>query len=467
MSPTAPIPSLESALALPRPQSAAEEQALVARFLGEIKKLFAGGEDPELRTRLLRALRHPVDCPKCAAACHVFQGSGGNENYRPGLLGGALRRIYHRYVRGGGRLAIWWHGDLELDWGRIARLAQMAYSCNLCERCVQSCHTGEHALVARQLRRVFREMGIAPIEPHAADAQGIRERVKAIDEQTSRRAGIEVNTAWDLEGADVLLLQPASAIADWPENIGAVAMLLTCAGIQWTMSSELAGEDLGRTFTEDSVELLKRSRRSVRVARSLGAKKIVAGESGVAYRVLYAYRPRAGQDEPDIPRDSIVTLIRDLVAGGRLAMDPLRNDFPVTLHDPCNLVRYGLIEPQREVLRRLCPQFREMDPWAEQNYCCGGGGGLTRIANSREWRVEVSGRKKMEQVLDAFSECLEAETRKYLCAPCGDCKAQLHALLEQHAPWDKHRIRCGGLAELVVNAMTAVRPGFLNWEAVR
>jgi Fe-S oxidoreductase len=233
------------------------------------------------------------------------------------------------------------------------------------------------------------------------------------------------------------------------------------------MSSELAGDELGRTFVEDGVELLRTARRSLRVARSLKARKIIAGESGVAYRALHAFAPRPGDDEPEVTRESVVTLIRDIVGSGRLEFDPIRNDFPVTVHDPCNLVRHGVVEPQREVLRRLCPQFREMDPWAEQNYCCGGGGGLARIETTGEWRVQVSGRTKMEQVLDAFSECLDADTRKYLCAPCGDCKSQLGELLEAHAPWEKHRIKCGGLAELAANAAVAVRPGFLNWETVQ
>lgn len=463
VSATGDIPSLQSALALPRPQNAEEEQALVARFLAGIRKCLDGKSDPVVRNRLLRAMEHPVDCPRCAAACHVYQGSGRDPDHRPGLLGGVLRRIYHKYVRGGGKLSTWWHGDVELDWTRVARLAQMAYSCNLCERCTQSCHTGEHALITRQLRVIFREMGITPIEKRGADAQWARERVAAIDEHTSQRTGIRVQTPWDLEGADVLLLQPVSAISDWPENVGAVALLLTRAGIKWTLSSEIAGDDLGGTFAEDSIELLKRARRYMQVARGLRAKKIVAGESGAAYRALYAYGPRP-DDGPEVTRVSLVELIRDIVHSGRLEFDPVRNDFAVTLHDPCNLVRHGVTEPQREVLRRLCPQFREMDPWADQNYCCGGGGGLTRIAGSREWRVEVSGRKKIEQVLDAFSECLDAGWRKYLCAPCGDCKTQLNTLLDEHAPWERHRILCGGLAELVVNAMVVVPRGFLNWE---
>lgn len=458
-------PTLEFPAVLPQPATPEEEQALVARFLVGIRKRFDANSDPGLRLRLLQAMRHPVDCARCAAACHVYQGSGRDPQYRPGVRAGVLRRIYHKYVKGGGRLSTWFHGDVDLDWARLSRLAQLAYGCNLCEHCTQSCRNSDHALISRELRGVFREIGVAPVEPPRQDAAWLRGQIAAIDEHTSQRTGLEVHTPWDVEGADVLLLQPSSGIVQWPENAGAIALLLTRAGIRWTMSSELAAEGAGRNFADDSVERLKTARRLMNVARSLKAKKILAGEYGAAYRELHAYTPRPG--EAEVERGSVLTLIADIVRSGRLEFDPVRNDFPVTLHDPCDLVRHGVVEPQREVLRRLCPQFREMDPWAEQNYCCGGGGGLTQIEGTRGWRVHVSGEKKMEQVLDAFSECLDADTRKYLCAPCGDCKTQLSELLAEHAPWEQHRIRCGGLAELVVNAMVAVRSGFLNWDAAQ
>jgi hypothetical protein len=86
------------------------------------------------------------------------------------------------------------------------------------------------------------------------------------------------------------------------------------------------------------------------------------------------------------------------------------------------------------------------------------------MSETRDWRVQVAGRKKIDQVMEAFSECLEdTEARKYLCAPCHDCRTQLRDLLAEYAPWETSLIRCGGLAELVANAMEAVRPGFLQW----
>ena len=70
----------------------------------------------------------------------------------------------------------------------------------------------------------------------------------------------------------------------------------------------------------------------------------------------------------NIPRESALVLLRDIVMSGRLKLDPSRNDFPVTLHDPCNMVRMmGIVEPQREILRAICPAVPRDDPaWRRQ-----------------------------------------------------------------------------------------------------
>jgi hypothetical protein len=54
--------------------------------------------------------------------------------------------------------------------------------------------------------------------------------------------------------------------------------------------------------------------------------------------------------------------------------------------------------------------------------------------------------------------------RKYVCAPCSNCKGQIRDTLAYHDIWRRHGILYGGLVELVVNAMTDVKPGFIEWE---
>ena len=58
----------------------------------------------------------------------------------------------------------------------------------------------------------------------------------------------------------------------------------------------------------------------------------------------------------NIPRESSLPLLEEIVMSGRIKLDPSRNNFPVTLHDPCNMVRLmGIVEPQRRILRKDLP----------------------------------------------------------------------------------------------------------------
>ncbi|MBN1631860.1 MAG: (Fe-S)-binding protein, partial [Thermoleophilia bacterium] len=217
----------------------------------------------------------------------------------------------------------------------------------------------------------------------------------------------------------------------------------------------------------DDAMLAKVALRHAEIARDLGVRKIVIGECGHAHKALAVTADRILTGDLIIPRESSMALLADLVESGRLELDPRRNDFPVTLHDPCNMVRLmGVVEPQRRILRRICPGFREMAPHGVDNYCCGGGSGFAIESrhNFEDWRFKVAGRRKMEQILSAFSDCMGPETNKYVCAPCSNCKGQIRDILAYYDLWETNRVLYGGLAELIVNAMVGVKPGFLRWE---
>ncbi|MDR2743740.1 MAG: (Fe-S)-binding protein, partial [Desulfovibrio sp.] len=202
-------------------------------------------------------------------------------------------------------------------------------------------------------------------------------------------------------------------------------------------------------------------------AKELDVKKIVIGECGHAHKGLTVIADRLIPFEYQVPRESCYVTLHDLIMSGRLKLDPSRNDFPVTLHDPCNVVRLmGIVQPQREILRRIAPKFREMPCNGVNNYCCGGGSGFAIMTrnNIEEWRGNISGRKKMWQIGEAFKDCLGPETKKYICAPCSNCKGQIREILEHNGLYAKNSFAYGGLVELIVNAMSNANPGFIKWE---
>ncbi len=472
------------ALNLPKPSTWQEEDELVQRFIQGVEKLFTSENNWGFLQPLVLTMEHCTGCQTCSDSCHIFEASGRAEPYRPTFRSEILRRVYFKHVKKGGLVSRLQHGDIELNWPMIARLAELAYRCNLCRRCAQSCPIGaDNALVAHELRKVFsQEMGIAPKELHERGSmlqlkvgsstgmspRVVRENIEFIDEDISEKTGVEVHTPWDVEGADVLLVHNAGEILAWPENPGAFALILNAAGIKWTMSSELLGYDsINYGLWYDDAQFARVALRHAEVARKLGVKRIVIGECGHAHKALGVIADRLLMGDLNIPRESSLTLLRDIVLSGCLKLDPSRNDFPVTLHDPCNLVRLmGIVQPQRDILNRIAPGFREMTPHGVNNYCCGGGSGFAIMTpnNFEDWRAQVSGRKKLEQIVNAFSDCLDDGNPKFVCAPCSNCKGQIRDLFVYHDVWKKNRIFYGGIAELIGNAMTDVKPGFIDWE---
>jgi Fe-S oxidoreductase len=472
------------AVNIPRPKSRKEEEELVGRFAAGLDKLFSSENNWTFLQPLVLTMEHCTKCQTCADSCHVYEASGGNELYRPTFRSEILRRLYFQCVKGGGFLSAWQHGTIELNWPLVARLIELSYRCNLCRRCAQTCPIGlDNGLVAHELRKLFSmEMGIAPKEIHdngsmlqlksgsstGMNAEAVKDNVSFIDEDTAERTGIKVDTPWDVEGADVLLLHNAGEFLAWPENPGAFALILTAAGIKWTLSSELAGYDaINYGLWYDDAQFARVALKHAEIARKLKVKKIVIGECGHAHKALSVIADRILTGDMNVPRESSMALLRDIVMSGRLKLDAARNDFPVTLHDPCNMVRLmGIVEPQREIVRKICPQFREMEPHGVDNYCCGGGSGFAIMSgnNFQDWRMHVSGRKKLAQILDAFADCMDPATPKYVCAPCSNCKGQIRDLLAYYDLWENHKILYGGLVELIVNAMSDVKPGFIEWE---
>jgi Fe-S oxidoreductase len=292
--------------------------------------------------------------------------------------------------------------------------------------------------------------------------------VEFMEEEIEEKTGKQIKIPVDKEGADILLIHNSGEYISWMENPEAFAIIFDAAGINWTLSSELGGyEATNYGVWYDDAQFSRIVVSQVEAARNLKVKKIVTGECGHAHKAITVIGDRILTDEANIPRESCLPLLEEIVFSGKLNLDPKRNDFPVTLHDPCNIVRLmGIVEPQRRILRKICPQFREMTPSGVENYCCGGGSGfaIMNSMNFTDWRTSICGRMKMKQTLEAFKDVSSPEIHKYLCAPCSNCKGQIRDLLRRYDTWEKYGLIYGGLVELIVNAMTDIEQPFIEWE---
>jgi Fe-S oxidoreductase len=475
-------------LNIPKPGSVQEEKELVRRFLVGVEKLFTKTNNWGFYQPLMATMEHCARCQTCSDACHIYEASGRNDIYRPTYRSETLRRIYYDYIKTNGKYHSTWKsgGDIPLNWKAVTRLAELAYRCNICRRCAQTCPIGaDNALVAREIRKIMsQELNIYTSELHergsmlqlkvgsstGMNPEIVKDNIEFIDEDISEKTGMNLKTVWDKKGADILLIHNAGEIMAWPENIGAFNAIFTAAGLDWTMSSEaLAYDNINYGLFYDDFQYARVVLKHAAVAKNLGVKRIVLGECGHATKALMVIADRVLTGDLNIPRESCFPLLRDLVKTKTLKLDPSRNNFPVTLHDPCNLVRLmGIVMPQREVVREICPQFREMTPHGVNNYCCGGGSGFAIHSghNFEDWRFKISGRKKVSQILGAFQDSIEPETKKYVCAPCSNCKGQIRDLIAHYDLWNNAGITYGGLVELIVNAMVDVKPNYIDWNEI-
>jgi Fe-S oxidoreductase len=473
------------AIGLTPPANPEEEKAFIDKFLAGLEKLFTIENNWTFLQPLVHTLDYCVKCQICSDACPTYLASGRQEIYRPTMRAEILRRIISKYIKKENSLVRKFKAsDIDLNWQTLARLAELAYRCTLCRRCAQVCLIGcDNALISREIRKIFsQQMGIAPKELHEKGAvqqlkvgsstgmtpAALMNIIEFIEEEIEEKTGRKIKIPVDKKGADMLLIHNAGEFLAWPENLEAFAILLDAAGVDWTLSTEIAGYDsVNYGVWYDDFQFSRVAIRQSLAAKSLGVRKISLGECGHAHKAGIVVADRVLTGDLNIPRESILPLLEEIVISGRVKLDPSRNNFPVTLHDPCNMVRLmGIVAPQRRILKKICPQFREMTPHGVENYCCGGGSGfaIMQSTNFPDWRSAVSGRMKFKQILDAFHDVPGPEVKKYLCAPCSNCKGQFRDMFEYYGVWEKSGILYGGLVELIVNAMVDLKKPFIQWE---
>ena len=474
-----------SAISIPKPQTEKEKEELVAKFLAGLKKLLNKENNWTFLQPLMLSMENCMKCQTCSEECPIYISSGKEEIYRPIFRGEILRRIINKYLKPGGKYFSKLSGsNIDLNWETIARLAELSYRCTLCRRCAVACPIGvDNGLITREIRVLFsQELGLAPEELHSlgtikqmktgsstgTNPTAVMDILEFIEEDMKDLYGLDIKLPVDKEGADILLIHNFGEYLSWPENIMAFAIIFEKAGINWTLSSGEGGYDsVNYGLFYDDAQFARIALNHINMAKKLGVKKIVISECGHAHKSLIPIADRILVDDNNIHRESTFPILEEIVFSGKIKFDPKKNDFPVTLHDPCNVVRaMGIVEPQRRILRKICPQFVEMEPHGVNNYCCGGGSGFAIFQgkNFPEWRNKISFRMKFKQTLEAFQDNIDPSIHKYVCAPCSNCKGAFRDGLTYYNAFEKCGIIYGGLVELIVNAMEDMEKPFIQWE---
>jgi Fe-S oxidoreductase len=371
-----------------------------------------------------------IHCGLCSEACQFFLSRDRDPRYSPV---GKVKQTVWPMVKNKGRV----------DTDFIRRAARIAHTeCNLCKRCVAFCPFGiDIAYLMTVVRRIIHKLGATPLylqdtaHSHASTMNQMwvkeDEWIDTLQwQEDEARAEIpSLRIPLDKEGADIMY----SVIAPEPkfqaQLIYQAAAIMHVAGVDWTMPSDIGWDNSDMAMFSGDYEIMGRVKRThFEAATRLRVKKIVMGECGHAFRSVYDTGNRwLGWSQPPVPIVHAIAFYYDLLKSGKLRI-ARKYSHPVTLHDPCNVVRGGgLHEKARYVVHQLCDNLIEMHPNREHNYCCGAGGGVINCGPPFKNARVAGNRVKAEQLFDAKSR--GAHT---LIAPCHNCHSGLHDIVHHH-----------------------------------
>jgi Fe-S oxidoreductase len=278
-----------------------------------------------------------------------------------------------------------------------------------------------------------------------ASPAALKEAVRFLEEEMEEEHGTKIKIPVDVVGADYFYVPPSGDVLVNPEATTGVAKVFHALGMadKWTMSSNcFDGANYG-LFNGNDADMKADNKRYVDEAKKLKSKTMLMGECGHAYRIMKMIMEKA-KWWGDLPFEIVNCMewTTDRIKEGKVQFDKSKNPQAVTYHDPCNFGRScGIVEEPREILKASCEDFREMYPNRGENWCCGGGGGLSAMDDIQDFRMNISGTKKLEQIRETGAS--------YVATACSNCKRQLTQLMEYH----KEEIEIGGVHDMLSRAI--------------
>jgi Fe-S oxidoreductase len=394
-------------------------------------------------------------CGRCAVSCQVYQASNDPRDvpcYRTNLL----LDVYKQYFSGNGKILSLLIPENSLSNEKIDEMAEHFYRCTACRRCTMNCPLGiDHGLIAHFGRYVLSEAGIAPkglvvsvreqlegttCNTSAIPLPALLDNIEFLQEELHDMKGKEVNFPVDQEEAEYIFFPAVSDYLMEADTLMGNAAALQAAGTSWTIGSKYYdGINYGLFYNDWVLERI--IQKLVDEAYRLKAKKVLIGECGHAARSARQFIPTFANGRA-LPVVSILELTHQAAQQGKLRLKKDAITERVTYHDPCNIARSGwIINQPRQLLRSFVDDFVEMKPGGRENYCCGGGGGLVSLDEIYDFRMNVAGKIKAEQI--------QASGAQIVATPCANCKKQLRELVDYY----KLPVQIVGVHDLVLRAI--------------
>jgi len=230
-----------------------------------------------------------------------------------------------------------------------------------------------------------------------------------------------------------------------PLSLAAAAKIFHVAGEDWSLWTDYWDVTNYGYFLGDDEAARRISRWRSDAFRASGCGVLVSAECGHGYYQLAKGDELWLGEKRDYPVLAFTEVVAAYIREGKLKLNPLVNGEAVTFHDPCHLVRKGgVVEAPRICLRHAVADFREMAPYGEHNFCCGGGGGTLAAPETARARI-AAGAIKAGQIRETGATIV--------ATTCHNCLDQL-AEIKKHYGLD---VTIKLVGELVADAV--VLPG--------
>ncbi|MCU7810922.1 MAG: (Fe-S)-binding protein [Candidatus Thiodiazotropha sp. (ex Notomyrtea botanica)] len=385
----------------------------------------------QIDARISSYLSSCVHCGICAEAC-LFYTETNDPRYTPIHKVEPLKKLWQAENTFWGKLGKSLGLIKPLTESDFADWEQLVYdSCTLCGRCSMVCPVGNDiTYMIRKIREGFSVAGYAPDGMKEATKRALTigspmgvtiKTVQAALAHVEKDTGLKIPV--DQQNAEYMTLFSSMEIVNFPEYIESIAKIFNAAGVSWTISSQAfeatnSGIQIGNK--EAAAELVGRV---VKAAEGLGVKYVVSPECGHAYTAIRWEGPNLIGRPYDFEVVHILELLDKLKVEGRIKLEG-KDDTPMTLHDPCQIVRRGgVVDPPRNLLHSVAGHFTEMTDHGVMNWCCGGGGGVSANERAEELRLKSFDRKKHQ---------LEELGVNTMVTACANCRIILEEGLEHN-----------------------------------
>jgi Fe-S oxidoreductase len=223
----------------------------------------------------------------------------------------------------------------------------------------------------------------------------------------------------------------------YPSSMAAIAKILNHMGASWSFRTDGFDADNVALTAGDRVGQRKITLGIVKAAIACGAKTVVMPECGHSLTEMRWEAANAYGGDLPFRIVQITELLAEGLADGKIRVNKAPQT--ATYHDACQLSRRGgATAAPRAILESLGVDLHEMEDAGEENWCCGGGGGVALIKRAQPLRDKAFAIKQRQ---------VEATGAAKVFTSCSGCRQTLdHG--GKAAGWNKE---VASLLELVAD----------------